>query len=669
MRHLLFINLWSSLKLFNPIVAAGIQVQTTEVNVANADSIKKLLEKVMGKAPSASRVGSNAELKLQFESGSEQWNDKLAKVQPFSEFAHLPGLRWLMGKHWQHRYAYGCGCCWNYVMSTAYASDSAQNSELRSARKSYALFGLDSPVNLSHAIRHSMSPLHRHAVAYHYSVNLTNVALLKQPSANDFNAAPPVKDWISLWEHVTGFASGRQFAKSLEREAFKTDPQYAGAGVHGKIFFQMRFCAAEHYRCIWRQCWRDAGDLGIHWDGQWQFEIVTFNSTSRRSMETTDGLLGVADAFNLTVVGKSREDTLDQVQKAERCALALSEEIRHFGSPGRQVDVASWKMDTRCDEHFVKSCSAKISHGTSDRANEALLVGKLLKQKGITPEMASLTDDISHEMKTSLKGPARNHPKVSLLWWHLFGKKSAPGKRLRYSIKAITGLDAAEDVILSEVSSQAAGRLQGKLRNFSYAPQRFDQESNPYEGIILVFLAFIKRVCTDSQQLTDAEDREAMADTARFLDRENVLTMAMYTLYQKHTNHVLDHFQADHQDAALISESVRQLHKDGLRLFGDAAVFDGSSKNTLVNIMLETMRQSEGLNFGKDEVTTFSWSGPEPNSTLEDVPWAKAALDTMQEVVSLTNSLLEVGFLNHDSIENLFLAFQSECVGGKDAQG
>ena len=69
--------------------------------------------------------------------------------------------------------------------------------------------------------------------------------------------------------------------------------------------------------------------------------------------------------------------------------------------------------------------------------------------------------------------------------------------------------------------------------NVSHSPQtqRFDQEANPWESIVLVFISIMKRICLDSRTLTDKVDRDAMVGTARFLDLEMCLNTAMYAQY------------------------------------------------------------------------------------------------------------------------------------------
>ena len=148
----------------------------------------------------------------------------------------------------------------------------------------------------------------------------------------------------------------------------------------------------------------------------------------------------------------------------------------------------------------------------------------------------------------------------------------------------------------------------------------------------------------------------------RFVYKEMSLTTALYCLYMIMANRLVDTLQGDFQDPALVPAMVRDFVQKGTALFQHAQVFAAASGNTLVLIMLSQMRQCEGYNFGDGEVTSFSWKGTLASESDQQVPeFAKNALRSLQEVVSLTNSLLTEGFLKSDTIEHFYECFNVDA--------
>ena len=117
------------------------------------------------------------------------------------------------------------------------------------------------------------------------------------------------------------------------------------------------------------------------------------------------------------------------------------------------------------------------------------------REKHICNQMQRLGSDVAHETKTQFKTPGRNYDKLKALHWHVFGTPGALGKTLRHSAKALYNFVATEEEVLSLLKTQAVGLLQKSIANLSYAPQRFVQEANAWESIVLVFISFMKRIC------------------------------------------------------------------------------------------------------------------------------------------------------------------------------
>ena len=77
--------------------------------------------------------------------------------------------------------------------------------------------------------------------------------------------------------------------------------------------------------------------------------------------------------------------------------------------------------------------------------------------------------------------------------------------------------------------------------------------------------------------------------------------------------------------------------------------------------MLAQMKQCDGFDFGVDEATAFSWpdTHSQDDGTWEAPCFAARADRTIQDVVTLTNDLLTVGFLGDDVIEQYCLCLNA----------
>ena len=100
--------------------------------------------------------------------------------------------------------------------------------------------------------------------------------------------------------------------------------------------------------------------------------------------------------------------------------------------------------------------------------------------------------DVANEIKTQFKTLGRNNEKLKALHWHVFGKLGALGQKLSYSANALCNFVVTKEGLLSLLKTQAVGLLKKPVANFSYAPQRFDQEANQWESIVLVFITSMK---------------------------------------------------------------------------------------------------------------------------------------------------------------------------------
>ncbi len=109
-------------------------------------SIGKLIKKYAGQVLSAEDVARNNKLESSFEKHAKRFNDRLSRTHCFEEFKHLPGLRWLCGKSWPNRFAYGCGLCFDFVCSEAFTELAKVNACLRTCKKNFALLALTSDI-------------------------------------------------------------------------------------------------------------------------------------------------------------------------------------------------------------------------------------------------------------------------------------------------------------------------------------------------------------------------------------------------------------------------------------------------------------------------------------------------------------------------------------------
>ena len=242
----------------------------------------------------------------------------------------------------------------------------------------------------------------------------------------------------------------------------------------------------------------------------------------------------------------------------DRAAQSDKEEMEHFWSPFRQTDVVGWQMPNPCEHALLQTFKDKITSGCSDRAAEALRVGRELRRGGLLKHLSSLTRDVVHELRTHLKSPTKRHLKISELHRQLFFKKHAPCKTVCYSAKALHRLDGSKEEVIETLKGQTASLLgKTKFECFGYAPRRFDQLANPYEAVCLVLIASVRLLCWDSKHAGEKMDMDSATEVVRFFDREMLLTMGMFSM--KHCNRLLDWLHGDYQDPAKIPRHMRVL--------------------------------------------------------------------------------------------------------------
>ena len=90
-------------------------------------------------------------------------------------------------------------------------------------------------------------------------------------------------------------------------------------------------------------------------------------------------------------------------------------------------------------------------------------------------------------------------------------------------------------------------------------------------------------------------------------------------------------------------------------------MFSVHQRNILTRGMFAQMLQCDEFGVGVDEAAAFSWPGiyPQDDGTLEGRCFAARVVRTMQGVITLTNYLLTVGFLDNNVIEQYLLCFNS----------
>ena len=176
---------------------------------------------------------------------------------------------------------------------------------------------------------------------------------------------------------------------------------------------------------------------------------------------------------------------------------------------------------------------------------------------------------------------------------------------------------------------------------------------------------YYETIFGDLRTLTDKDDRDAMADTTRFLDQQKCLTIAMYEQHQKHDNILRDSWKVGFTDCGLLAEEPKQCFAYGNKLsVKHMNMFADHQRNKLTRVMLAQMKQCDGFDFGVDETTAFSWPAIHPqDDCIWEVPcFVAAAARTKQDVVTLTNDLVTGDFLGDDVIENCWYVWSANST-------
>ena len=128
------------------------------------------------------------------------------------------------------------------------------------------------------------------------------------------------------------------------------------------------------------------------------WEIPTFQCCSPGpQFEITRGAFGCVQRHP---VNKGSGEL--EVPKSTRTARGIRDELQHVSSPGANND-KSYQVVRPRDDQFYKHLMSSITSGSSDRAAEAQLVGRVLRQEEVTPNISTLTNDIAHELRTVFK--------------------------------------------------------------------------------------------------------------------------------------------------------------------------------------------------------------------------------------------------------------------------
>lgn len=476
-----------------------------------------------------------------------------------------------------------------------------------------------------------------------------------------------MEDFIEAWRQVmSAKSSSRQWTKDQHIADYLYRAEAKGAVPNPVNLTKMRFCMAECQRDKWRVILRQAREVSFQWDGQAEYEITDFVACGD-DLVPCRGLMGIADAYNVTSSeGCSKLEILTSEHKSERVATAIEEEVKHFCCCDAQVEIKSFRRIGTFNAGLFASLKQNVSSGCSDRAADAAKTGRLLKVKGFE-NISALSFDAVHELRTALKNPSRGNPQLLDLYKQIWGKRHAPGKSIKFSAKGRHRLHATQMNVIEVDGGQAAGHMSSTIRNFSWAPQRFDSEATPWESLVLTYKAFLQKVALDSEDSSDSRVREAATETLRRLNNETSLLIAMYADYHKQCNITVDALQTDALDPSTVPRLLKNLRNIGLKLFLRGGIFADGAGQTLTRIMLDQMG-GEGIHFafGKGEVTNIHWNPGAAGQRAATPGFALRALRCMQITVSLTNDLIGVNLLS-ETPDNYLQCFDLEAMATADS--
>ena len=374
-------------------------------------------------------------------------------------------------------------------------------------------------------------------------------------------AVPQLEDWMVAW---SAYRTNQSWLSSVANARLFNNGSFTRAGHHGtreslrSLVQIMREVARERKR-VWIA---ESQVVNLAFDDRKSYTLVRFSCDiglaspqACSELGARHGLLGVIDG----TLGMTEEDY--DADYAERTVEKMRKVVRLFYT----------KIDGRLSvgEDEIQRFWPKVRLVAADMG----LMKCVEYMKGsIFPRLIIYHRDPAHALRLAIKDPLERVERFEAIFDILFHKQHALLKDLRFSDLWRGKLIEWQERLVRDRGYQG-GAITEIIRNFSFAPQRFESFYTPLFNLLLILPAVIwmlKQIAEDWRD-DDAKFRAMRALNA--IDAQFVLDLGLICDYAAVSLRLLRRFDVHSKDPSvtlrLLKEWLDQLHT----LFRDGNVF------------------------------------------------------------------------------------------------